>query len=130
MNEFVKTLNIEENFFEVTESCEIEYLIQCYAPCTLSGQYLIPAGTRFCLHGLMRGDAFYMHIIEDENTESLIKAMMDKEKNNYPKLAKEKRLAGFSFFITEEQLQTLPLKFLSGSKERSLEILMLIRKKR
>ena len=49
----------------------------------------------------MRGDAFYMHIIEDENTESLIEIIMDKEKNNYPKLAKEKCLAGFSFFITE-----------------------------
>ena len=110
MNEFIKSLNIEENIFELTENCEIKYLIQCYAPCTLSGEHLISVGTKFCLDGIMRNDIFYMHIIEDKNTESLIKAMMDKEKNNYPELAKEKRLAGFSFFITEEQLQTLPLK--------------------
>ena len=42
-------------------------------------------------------------------------------KTNYENLFT--RLQGISFFITEEQLQTLPLKFRSGSAERLLEIL-------
>jgi hypothetical protein len=37
------------------------------------------------------------------------------------------RLQGFSFFITEEQLRTLPLKFRSGSAERLLEIMRKLR---
>jgi hypothetical protein len=37
------------------------------------------------------------------------------------------RLQGFSFFITEEQLKTLPLKFRSGSAERLLEIMCSLR---
>ena len=37
------------------------------------------------------------------------------------------RLQGFSFYITEEQLRTFPLKFRSGSLERLLTILELLR---
>jgi hypothetical protein len=34
------------------------------------------------------------------------------------------RLQGFSFFITEEQIRTLPLKFACGVKERLLDCIM------
>jgi len=37
------------------------------------------------------------------------------------------RLGGFSFFITEEQVKTLPLVFTKGSKKRLLEIFELLR---
>ncbi len=37
------------------------------------------------------------------------------------------RLQGFTFFITEEQLKTLPLKFRSGSAERVLDIMHKLR---
>ncbi len=50
--------------------------------------------------------------------EELVKA-------NYEQLYP--RLQGFSFFITEEQLQTLPLKFRSGSAERLLDIMRQLR---
>ena len=37
------------------------------------------------------------------------------------------RLQGFSFFITEDQLKTLSLKFRNGSAERLLEIMCQLR---
>ena len=71
----------------------------------------------------MRGDALYMHLI-GENDE-LYKRMEELVKANYEQLYT--RLQGFSFFITEKQLQTLPLKFRSGSAERLLDIMRQLR---
>mgnify|MGYP006367433517 FL=1 len=68
----------------------------------------------------------YMHMI-DNNGSNLYEILSEKEKNNIPKLSS--RLSGFSFYITEEQLAELPIKFISGSRERSLEIFKLIRDK-
>ena len=71
----------------------------------------------------MRDDALYMKPV-GEDTEELIKGMKEqvkvKSEKYYP------RLQGFSFFITEEQIKTLPLKFRSGSAERLLDILHLL----
>jgi hypothetical protein len=78
-----------------------------------------PRGTAFAPHSQMRGDALYMHLI-GENDE-LYKRMEELVKANYEQLYP--RLQGFSFFITEKQLQTLPLKFRSGSAERLLDIM-------
>ena len=74
----------------------------------------------------MRDDALYMDIVEDNNCD-LFDVLVSKEKENIPQLST--RLSGFSFFITEEQLTSLPLHFVSGSRERSLEIIKLIRDK-
>ena len=84
---------------------------------------MVPKGTVFAPHSPMRGDALYMHLIE-ENDE-LFKKMDNLVKTNYEKLYT--RLQGFSFFITEEQLNTLPLKFRSGSAERVLDIMRKLR---
>lgn len=35
-------------------------------------------------------------------------------------------MAGFSFYITEDEIKTLPLEFVNGSRERLLEIFQLI----
>lgn len=121
--EQIETLKIDENIFELLEDTELEYLVHFAAPFTGSDKCMIPKGTAFAPHGPMRDDALYMHLIV-ENDE-LLKRMEEKVKTNYEKFYA--RLQGFSFFITEEQLRTLPLKFCSGSAERLLDIMLQLR---
>lgn len=124
-SKFLESLNIEDNVFELMENCVIGYLVQYYAPYTGAGEHEIPAGTKFCIHGPMRSDAMYMHLV-GENASTLLDVLTEKEKKNIPMLST--RLNRFSFFITEKQMKDLSLKFISGSRERSLEIFELIRK--
>ena len=119
----IEALKIDENVFELVEDTELEYLVHFAAPFTGSDKCMVPKGTVFAPHSPMRGDALYMHLIE-ENDE-LFKKMDNLVKTNYEKLYT--RLQGFSFFITEEQLNTLPLKFRSGSAERVLDIMRKLR---
>ncbi len=119
----IKALKIDENVFELAEDTEIEYLVHFAAPFTGSDKCLVPKGTTFAPHSPMRGDALYMHLVEDN--EELFKKMEQQVKVNYEQLYT--RLQGFSFFITEEQLHTLPLKFRSGNAERVLDIMRKLR---
>lgn len=119
----IEALKIDENVFELAEDTELEYLVWFYAPFTGSDKCIVPKGTAFAPSGPMRDDALYMKPV-GEDTEELIKGMKEQVKVKYEKLAP--RLQGFSFFITEEQLKTLPLKFRNGSAERLLEILHLL----
>ena len=121
--EQIKKLRIDENVFELTEDTELEYLIHYAAPFTGSDKCIVPKGTAFAPSGPMRDDALYMDLV-DENNEELFERMKEQVKVKYEKLAP--RLQGFSFFITEEQIKTLPLKFRSGSAERLLQILRLL----
>ena len=121
--EQIESMKIDENVFELVEDTELEYLVHFAAPFTGCDKCLIPKGTAFAPHSPMRGDALYMHLVE-ENGE-LFKRMEELVKVNYEQLYT--RLQGFSFFITEEQLQTLSLKFRSGSAERLLEIMRKLR---
>ena len=121
--EYIESLKIDENVFEVAEDTELEYLVHFAAPFTGGDKCIVPKGTVFAPHGPMRDDALYMHLVEDNN-EALLKKMEEQAKINYERLFS--RLQGFSFFITEEQIKTLPLKFRSGSAERLIEILHLI----
>lgn len=121
--EQIESMKIDENVFELVEDTELEYLVHFAAPFTGCDKCLIPKGTAFAPHSPMRGDALYMHLVE-ENDE-LFHRMEELVKVNYEQL--HTRLQGFSFFITEEQLQTLPLKFRSGSAERLLEIMRKLR---
>ena len=123
---FIESLNIEDNIFELKKKCVISYLVHYCAPFTGGGEHEIPAGVKFRLYGPMRDDALYMEIVEDNNCD-LFDLLVKKEKENIPQLST--RLSGFSFFITEEQLTSLPLHFVSGSRKRSLEIIKLIRDK-
>ena len=118
--EHIKALKIDENVFELAEDTELEYLIHFAAPFTGSDKCLVPKGTAFAPHSPMRGDALYMHLVDEDNEELLAK-MEAKVKVKYEDLFT--RLQGFSFYITEEQLKTLPLKFRSGSAERVLDII-------
>lgn len=121
--EQIESMKIEENIFELAEDTELEYLVHFAAPFTGSDRCMVPKGTAFAPHGPMRGDALYMHLVE-ENDE-LYMRMAELVKTHYELL--NTRLQGFSFFITEEQLQTLPLKFRNGSGERLLEIMCKLR---
>lgn len=121
--EQIEALKIDENIFELAEHTELEYLIHFAAPFTGSDKCLVPKGTAFAPNSPMRGDALYMSLV-GENDE-LYKRMEELVKTNYEQLYS--RLQGFSFFITEEQLQKLPLKFRSGSAERLLEIMYKLR---
>ena len=118
--EHIKALKIDENVFELAEDTELEYLIHFAAPFTGSDKCLVPKGTTFAPHSPMRGDALYMHLVDEDN-EELFAKMEAKVKVKYEDLFT--RLQGFSFNITEEQLKTLPLKFRSGSAERVLDII-------
>ena len=121
--EEIEALKIDENVFELAEDAELKYLVHFAAPFTGSDKCLIPKGTAFVPQSSMRGDALYIDMI-GENDE-LYKRMEELVKINYEQLYT--RLQGFSFFITEEQLKTLPLKFRSGSAERVLEIMCKLR---
>ncbi|WP_157054473.1 hypothetical protein [Prevotella sp. RM4] len=116
-------MKIDENIFELVEDTELEYLVHFAAPFTGSDKCIIPKGTAFAPHSPMRGDALYMHLVEEDG--ELLKRMEELVKVNYEQLYT--RLQGFSFFITEEQLHTIPLKFRSGSAERLLDIMRKLR---
>ena len=118
--EQIEALKIDENFFELAEDTELEYLVHFAAPFTGADKCVIPKGTAFAPHSPMRGDALYMHFV-DGDRDALFARMEAHVKDKYEDLFT--RLQGFSFFITEEQLKTLPLIFRNGSAERLLEIM-------
>lgn len=122
--EQIKALKVDENVFELVEDTELEYLVHFAAPFTGADKCVIPKGTAFAPHSSMRGDALYMHFV-DGDREALFARMEAQVKDKYEDLFT--RLQGFSFFITEEQLKTLPLKFRNGSAERLLEIMWQLR---
>ena len=114
---------IRENFFELKEDAKMEYLVHFAAPFTGGDECIVPKGTKFVTTGPMRDDAFYLHRFgEGDANDELSKVMTEKVKNGeYNKLFP--RLQGFSFFITEEQLKTIPLEFHSGSRDSLLDII-------
>ena len=120
----IEPIKIDENVFELVEDTELEYLVHFAAPFTGGDKCLVPKGTVFVPQSPMRGDALYMDIVEGDFDE-LLEKMKELVKKKYENLFT--RLQGFSFFITEEQLQTLPLKFRSGSAERLIEIMCKLR---
>jgi hypothetical protein len=122
--EQIEALKIDENVFELVEDTELEYLVHFAAPFTGADKCVVPKGTVFAPHSPMRDDALYMHFV-DGDKDALFEKMEDQVKAEYPELFT--RLQGFSFFITEEQIKTLPLKFRSGSSERILEIMRQLR---
>ena len=122
--EQIKALKIGENVFELAEDTELEYLVHFAAPFTGTDKCVIPKGTAFAPHSSMRGDALYMHLV-DGDRDALFAKMETHVKDKYEDLFT--RLQGFSFFITEEQLKTLPLIFRNGSAERLLEIMCQLR---
>ena len=122
--EQIEALKIDENVFELAEDTELEYLVHFAAPFTGADKCVVPKGTAFAPHSPMRGDALYMHFV-DGDKDLLFGRMEAQVKVNYENLFT--RLQGFSFFITEGQLKTLPLKFRSGSTERLMEIMCQLR---
>ena len=122
--EQIEALKIDENVFELAEDTELEYLVHFAAPFTGSDKCIVPKGTAFVPHGPMNSETLYMDLVDEDN-EGLYEKMEAQVKVNYENLFT--RLQGFSFFITEEQLKTLPLKFRSGSAERLLEIIRQLR---
>ena len=121
--EQIKALKIDENVFELVEDTELEYLVHFAAPYTGGDKCLVPKGTAFAPSSPMRSDALYMRLVGEN--EELYAKMENQVKIKYEDLFF--RLQGFSFFITEEQLKTLPLKFRSGSAERLLDIMRILR---
>lgn len=121
--EQIKALKIDKNVFELVEDTELEYLVHFAAPYTGGDKCLVPKGTAFAPSSPMRSDALYMRLVGEN--EELYTKMETQVKIKYEDLFF--RLQGFSFFITEEQLKTLPLKFRSGSAERLLDIMRILR---
>lgn len=121
--EYIGSLHIEDNVFALEEDTILNYLVHYAAPFTGAGQITVPAGTKFAADGPMRCNTLYTHPIEED--KALYKRMEEKEKANIPQLAN--RLAGFSFYITKEEIENLKLDFVARSKERLLEIFQLIK---
>lgn len=125
----LKAFDIKGASFELTEDAKLAYLIHFAAPFTGGDECIVPKGTTFIVKGPMRDDAFYISPeagddikVNDELTK-LMDSMAEKVKRSEDgKLFS--RLQGFSFFITEEQIRTLPLKFACGVKERLLDCIM------
>ena len=122
--EQLEALKIDENVFELAEDAELEYLVHFAAPFTGSDKCIVPKGTAFVPHDPMNSETLYMHLVDEDN-EELYAKMEAQVQVKYEKLYT--RLQGFSFFITEEQIKTLPLKFRSGSAERLLDIIRQLR---
>lgn len=113
-------LNIfQENIFELTEDTTMEYLVHYYAPYTGADSCVVPSGTQFAFKGLMRGDAAYLNPISFEDT--LIDTMKGQLRKG-PWAELYERLQGFSFYITVEQLKTIPIRFCQGSLEDVFDI--------
>ena len=93
--EQIESMKIDENIFELVEDTELEYLVHFAAPFTGGDKCLVPKGTVFAPHSPMRGDALYMHLVEDNN-DDLLEKMREQVKTNYENLFT--RLQGFSFF--------------------------------
>ena len=123
-HEQIEALKIDENVFELAEDTELEDLVHFAAPFTGADKCVIPKGTAFAPYSPMRGDALYVHLV-DGDRDALFARMETHVKDKYEDLFT--RLQGFSFFITEEQIKTLPLKFRNGSAERLLEIMCQLR---
>ncbi|MGM9812188.1 MAG: hypothetical protein ACI30V_05025 [Muribaculaceae bacterium] len=121
--EFFATLHFEENVFELVEDTKMEFLVYFRAPFTGAGEIVVPAGTKFAASQRMSDDAIYIHPVGPE--KELLDRMNKQEAAHYPNLAN--KFNGYSFFITVDNLRTWKLKYHSGSSERLLEILRLIR---
>ena len=121
--DFIESLNLKDVVFELTEDTTISYLVKYYAPYTGAGEYQLKAGIRFFLSDSMRDDAFYMRI-QGEFDKNLYNELVEVEKAAIPSLGD--RIQGFSFYITTYELNNPSLKFISGSRERAVEILKLI----
>ena len=122
--EQIEALKIDENIFELMEDTELGYLVHFAAPFTGSDKCIVPKGTAFAPSSPMRGDALYMKLMDEDNA-ALYKKMEELVKVEYPNLFT--RLQGFSFFITEEQLRVLPLKFRTGSAQHVIDIMRKLR---
>ena len=122
--EQIEALKIDENVFELVEDTELEYLVHFAAPFTGSDKCIVPKGTAFAPPGPMNSETLYMDLVDEDN-EALYEKMEAQVKVNYENLFT--RLQGFSFFITEEQLKTFPLKFRSGSADRLLDVIRQLR---
>lgn len=121
--DYIKSLHIEDNVFELIEDTVISYLVHYYAPFTGSSKINVPAGTTFVAYGPMNDYEMYIHLSEEN--DDLRNCMDEQEKKNNMKLAD--RLHSYSFFISEDEVRTLNLRFIKGSKDRLLEIYRLLR---
>ena len=108
--------------FALQEDAKMGYLIHYYAPCTGGDECVVPKGTKFIITGPMRDDAFYIHRVEERVYDELNLMMVDKVRESVKEIL-FRRLGGFSFFITEEQIKILPLEFQSGNREILLSII-------
>lgn len=125
--EFIDSLNIEENVFELLEDTTIGYLVHYAAPYTGGGEIKIPAGTKIVPYGPMSDEHLYVRL-EEENA-MLEARMLEQEKLAIPQLAD--RIGGFSLFISESQVKMLNIRFEEGgSRQRLLDIFKLLRGER
>ena len=119
-HEQIESMKIDENIFELVEDTELEYLVHFAAPFTGGDKCLVPKGTVFAPHSPMRGDALYMHLVEDNN-DDLLEKMREQVKTNYENLFT--RLQGFSFFITVDHFVIISLYFLICNAELFIVII-------
>lgn len=111
--------------FVLTEDASLDCLMHFAAPFTGGGNMNVPKGTEFRPISLMSGHALYLDFLGDHG--QFEEKMMAQVSEKYPKLAD--RFAGFIFFITTEQLISMPINFLSGDKEALVNFMKEYRKR-
>lgn len=119
----IKTHEFKEDIrFALLEDAKMEYLIHYYAPCTFGDECVVPKGTKFVVTGPMRDDAFYLHRVGERAYDDINLMLVEKNRESTKEVL-FRRLCGFSFFITEEQLKTFALEFQSGNRDILLSII-------
>ena len=87
----LESLHLEENVFELTEASDMGLLIHFAAPFTGVEISSIPAGIKFAINGPMRDDAFYLHVVNNndddkKNIDTLFETLDKVVEDKYPKL--------------------------------------------
>lgn len=112
----------EDIRFALQVDAKMGYQIHYYAPCTGGDECVVPKGTKFIVTESMRDDAFYLHRVGERVYDELNLMLVEKARESTKEIL-FRRLGGFSFFITEEQIKTLPLEFQSGSRDILLAVI-------
>ncbi len=90
--------------FEALRSVSIDYITWFAAPCSLSGKDRLPKGTRFTLRQLMRDDAYYCDIDNEEELTRICEKERKYTDTHLPRL--KGRFNGISIFLTESDILT------------------------
>jgi hypothetical protein len=114
---YIESLNKDNIIFQLQEETEISYLVNFTIPFTGNGKIKVPSGVKFAAYGPVYEDKLFIRLVHGH--ESLLARITEQEIVNYEIIADT--MDGFSFYITENEIEDFNLIFFSGSKESLLD---------